>query len=310
MYAAHYVFAYAPTTVPTSALTAQPLMSAENFKVFVDSNVADTTLEKSWDSDEISDKAGLIALAKNLNPVVGYWDPLNIGETSKENIAWFRHAEIKHGRVAMAAFVGYTVQSLGVYFPWNLQAPLGLAVPSDTKVISFADISAAGGPADQWDALPSSAKVQILMAVGFLELVSEASVFLEMDGTKHYVRGGKPGYFPTLTDKMPHPVPLNFWDPFGLTKKMTPERKEQALLAEINNGRWAMLGIMGCISASKGLIVPGLDSLPIKPYGGEIMAPFSGNPDLPFVTEMLALRAEQIAREAAILGDAYLNNGA
>merc|ERR1719387_1678517 len=76
-------------------------------------------------SGEISDKAGLVALAKKLNPVVGYWDPLNIGETSKENIAWFRQAEIKHGRVAMAAFVGYTVQANGIHFPWALQGPIG-----------------------------------------------------------------------------------------------------------------------------------------------------------------------------------------
>merc|ERR1712183_953656 len=149
--------------------------------------------------------------------------------------------------------------------------------------------SAAGGPSDQWDALPSSAKLQILGAVGFLEMCGEASVFLEADGQQHFVRGGKPGYYPTLKDKFPHPIPFNLFDPFGLQSKMTPERKEKALLAEVNNGRLAMIGIFGMISASKGLIVPGLDTLPIPKYAGEVMAPFSSiNSDLPYVADMLA----------------------
>ena len=60
---------------------------------------------------------------------------------------------------------------------------------------------------------------------------------LGLNGEKHYVKGGKPGYFPSLKSvDWPHPVPLDLWDPFGFTKKMTPERKEKALLAEINNG--------------------------------------------------------------------------
>ena len=46
----------------------------------------------------------------------------------------------------MAGFVGFIVQSQGIYFPWKL-----------SNDVSFADISAAGGPADQWDALPTSA---------------------------------------------------------------------------------------------------------------------------------------------------------
>merc|ERR1739848_661954 len=64
-----------------------------------------------------------------------------------------------------------------------------------------------------------------LGAVGFLEMCGEASVFLEADGQQHYVRGGKPGYYPTFKDKFPHPVPFNLFDPFGLTSKMTPRRR-------------------------------------------------------------------------------------
>jgi len=287
-------FAPAAVPVPTSSRAAAPSMDVS--KDFFSDFAIDTTPDKPWTSSEISDKAGLEALADKLNPIFGYYDPLGIGDMSKETIGWFRHAEIKHGRVAMAAFVGYCVQANGIYFPWNLQ---GL----ESETISFAQISAAGGPSDQWDALPSAAKCQILLAIGFLEVVGESSVFLAADGQQHYVRGGKPGYYPKLKGKMPHPVPLNLWDPLGLTGKMTPERKESALLAEINNGRWAMIGIFGLVCASKGLIVPGLDSLGLTPYAGEPMAPFSSvNTDLPFVKEMLDARAAQILREASFLG--------
>jgi len=268
--------AFAPTVMPRATVN----MVAEG--------VAPDFSDKPWTSSEIKDAAGLKELAKKLNPVVGYWDPLNIGESSPETIGWFRHAEIKHGRVAMAAFVGYCIQSNGIHWPGNLQAPLPGGLNADLATISYADISAAGGPSDQWDALPSAAKLQIIGAVGFLEMCGEASVFLEADGQQHYVRGGKPGYYPTLKDKFPHPIPFNLFDPFGLTKKMTPEKKEKSLLAEINNGRFAQIGIIGLISASKGLIVPGLDTLPIAPYAGEPMAAFAaGDSALPFVADML-----------------------
>ena len=88
----------------------------------------------------------------------GFFDPLGLSKSaSDETLAWYRAAEIKHGRVAMAGFVGYCVQSNWCW-PWKL-----------TGDIAFSDIAAAGGPSDQWDALPTNAKLQIIGFVGFLE---------------------------------------------------------------------------------------------------------------------------------------------
>jgi hypothetical protein len=244
-------------------------------------------------STEPKNQADMIVLANKQNPVVGFYDPLNIvnDNTSPETIGWFRHAEIKHGRVAMAGFVGYCVHANGIYFPWSIQKTLDLGpgwfATKDLPEISFADISAAGAPGDMWDALPTAAKVQIICVVGFLEMHGENSLALEGDGQKHYVRGGKPGYYPSFKGFFPHPVPLELWDPFRFTKSMTPERKEKALLAEVNNGRLAMIGLFGLLSASKGLIVPGLDGLGLTPYGGEYMAAFTAaDSALPYVADM------------------------
>jgi len=229
-------------------------------------------------------KAELEALAKKLNPIVGYWDPMNLVDYDQfsagqeASIGFLRQAEIKHGRVAMAAFVGYIVQSNGIHFPWALT----------TSGVTYADISAAGSPPDQWDALPTASKVQILCFIGILEICSESKYILEQDGKAHYMSGGKPGAFPSIKKVMPHPVPFDLFDPFGLSKNASPEKKEKGLIAEINNGRLAQIGIMGFLAEQK---VPG--SVPaitgfVKPYAGEVMAPFSASDaGLPFVTDML-----------------------
>lgn len=76
---------------------------------------------------------------------------------------------------------------------------------------------------------------------------------------------------------MAHPVPFNLYDPFGLARNMNEKRKAVRLLAEINNGRLAMLGIAGILCEHKiPGSVPSLTGL-IPPYAGEVMAPFEGH---------------------------------
>lgn len=215
-------------------------------------------------------KADLEVLAKKLNPVVGFYDPLNLaeaefwGQSNEATIGFLRHAEIKHGRIAMFAFVGYIVHANGIKFPWAMQMD-GSPFPDG-----------GGNPPALWDIVSDSAKWQIFSVIAFLEFWSELST----PEHTHYMRGGKPGDFPDFTsgpDGIPHPVPFNFYDPFRLAKNMSEEKKESRLIVEINNGRAAMLGIMGFLSAQvvEGS-VPALNGV-VPSYDGEVMAPFATN---------------------------------
>ena len=89
------------------------------------------------------------------------------------------------------------------------------------------------------------------------------------------MRGGVPGKFPDF-DGVPHWMPFRtLYDPFKYSKDMSDSDKQRRLLVEINNGRLAMLGIIGFLSAQ---VAPG--SVPalvgvVKPYAGQVMAPFA-----------------------------------
>merc|ERR1719261_1329613 len=218
-------------------------------------------------SAQMFGKADLEALAKSQNPVLGYWDPIGLanldlwGQGEEASIAWLRHAEIKHGRIAMAGFVGYIAaanyENIGMA-PWTMYPPLasGLSAP------------------EVWDALPFLAKLQIIGFIGVLEHISEDKNFLAADGMTHYMRGGKPGYMPTFSANV-HPLPLNLYDPFRLSKNMDEATKAKRLNMEVNNGRLAMIGIFGFVCANT---IPGsvplLDGV-IPAYSGAIMQPFN-----------------------------------
>jgi hypothetical protein len=221
-------------------------------------------------------------LGMKLNPVVGYFDPIKLSEqdfwgTGEEaTIGWLRHSEIKHGRVAMAGFVGYCIHENGIRWPW----------PLSTQLPDYSSFEGLSAPA-VWDAIPTFSKLQIIIVVGFFEFWSESRFVLESEGQAHYMKGGKPGYFPSFK-QIPHPVPFNLFDPAGFTKKLTDEQKARQLCKEINNGRLAMLGLMSLVAEAK---VPGAVPLLgglIKKYEGQPMAPFSEtDQQLGYVTEML-----------------------
>ena len=214
-------------------------------------------------------KDDLVAIAEKANPIVKFYDPMSLADGdfwemgNDATIGWLRQSEIKHGRIAMFAFVGYCVQSNYVFtWPQHMDGSTGPGL----------DLS----PEQQWDALPEAAKWQIFTLIAFLE------VWDEVGGGQlpHYTKGRKPGQFPSLQafrDKVHFAGDL--FDPLGLSKNRSEEAKARGLIAEINNGRLAQLGIFGFLSADKVPgSVPALDVLgAVTPYDGNCMIPFEGN---------------------------------
>ena len=158
-------------------------------------------------------------LAEKLNPAIGYFDPIGLGSAdfwsqgNEATYGFLRHAEIKHGRVAMAAFVGYIVQSNGIHFPFPFT--LDGLMPYE------------GSPPEQWDNLPFAGKCQIILFIGFLEWWGEF-------GGVHYMRGGVPGKYPEFKDIPVHKIP-SLYDPLGFNKKMTPEKSEQGKSCQVSH---------------------------------------------------------------------------
>ena len=210
-------------------------------------------------------------LAEEQNPIVGYFDPLELGQnefwdgTNEETIGFLRHAEIKHGRVAMAGFIGFCVHAQGI--TWGFPMTL-----SGTPWPKLADTP--GGVPALWDALPGPTKYQIIGFVGALEFWGELQTY-DTQGKRepHYMKGGLPGKYPSFEK----PLPLDLYVGLGAGKK-SAEDLARGRNAEINNGRLAMIGLFSLLAEC---VVPGsnpfLGQFGFPQYSGNLMVPFEGD---------------------------------
>merc|ERR1711924_71763 len=81
-----------------------------------------------------------------------------------------------------------------------------------------------GTPPEQWDALPSASKWQIITFVALLELFDESS-------KPHYTRGRRPGEFPTFKGTYIQErglTPLDLFDPSNSPKMLHQREKRGA----------------------------------------------------------------------------------
>jgi len=177
-------------------------------------------------------------------PPIGRWDPLKIREQGPARYRRFVEMEIKHGRLAMAGFLGAITTYSGIRFPGYL---------SSSENILFSDIP--GGPIASWAALPTAAWFQIIVFISVLEIN-----FFKQDPEK------APG--DVVAEGFPwarYPDGYDVWLGDGSTKQVGEEElflgKTWKLNAERNNGRAAMMGITGMI------IHEALTGNPVFPIG-------------------------------------------
>jgi len=177
-------------------------------------------------------------------PPLGRWDPLKIREQGPERYRRFVEMEIKHGRLAMAGFLGVVTTYSGIRFPGYL---------SKAEEIKFEDLP--GGAISSWAALPTAAWFQIVLFISVCEVL-----WLKQDPDKD------PGdVVPEGVAWARYPDGYDVWLGDGSTKQVGEDElilgKTWKLNAERNNGRAAMMGITGMV------IHEALTGNPVFPIG-------------------------------------------
>ncbi len=150
-------------------------------------------------------------------PPLGFYDPFGLLDNAdQERFDRLRYVEIKHGRISQLAFLGQITTRAGFHLPGAID---GAGDSFDSFPNGFAAI---GGP----DSIPGAGTGQILFFIGLLEL------FVMKDSAN----GAEPGDF--VGDFRNGFIDFG-WDKFDEETKL----KKRAI--ELNNGRAAMMGILG-----------------------------------------------------------------
>ncbi|GAX09458.1 hypothetical protein FisN_6Lh164 [Fistulifera solaris] len=163
----------------------------------------------------VSRKSSLSAFEDELGaqPPLGFFDPLGlVADGNQEKFDRLRYVELKHGRICQLAFLGQITTRAGYHLPGSI----------DFEGHSFDSypngLAALFGP----DAIPNAGLLQIVGFIGLLEL----AVMKDITG------GEFPGDF------------RNEFIDFGWDS-LDPETKLSKRAIELNNGRAAMMGILG-----------------------------------------------------------------
>jgi len=155
-----------------------------------------------------------------VQPPLGFFDPLGLlNDADQERFDRLRYVEVKHGRICQLAFLGQIVTRYGIHLPGDIDY-------SGHSFDSYPNgLAAVFGP----DAIPQAGLAQLFIFVGFLEL----GVMKDVTGESEF-----PGDFRNGA--------LDFgWDTFDEETKLSKRG------IELNNGRAAMMGILGLMVHEK-----------------------------------------------------------
>ena len=147
---------------------------------------------------------------------LGFFDPLGLlKDADQTRFDRLRYVEVKHGRVAMLAFLGQITTRYGVHIGGNI----------DSAGHAFSSFPNGWAAISGENAIPLEGTLQMFAFIGFLE------TFVMKE-----IAEAAPGDFPG--DLRNGAIDFG-WD------TLTDDKKLKKRAVELNNGRAAMMGILG-----------------------------------------------------------------